>query len=238
MKSRGRSSLKLPFLVVARSELLHGRHAVRYRPFVGIYLQQQSWIRGVMGTAMTVGTAGDVAGWRDHRCDALQAGIDDRAGLQRGGGIGIDTRLAESLRPYDLTDRQLGSWLSDAVAGITPGIVGQKGFNRRNGRNKASNHAGNMVGAAISGYVGWQFGYFAVFALAAVFGAISVVCVLTIPAASIDLAASRGIAQEAPRQASRVLIMCVSSTRRSYCWQRPSLPFILATRQSSRFNRI
>jgi len=56
-----------------------------------------------------------------------------------------------------------------------------------------------MVGAAMLGYVGWQLGYLAVFALAAVFGAISVACVLTIPAASINLAASRGIAQEAPR---------------------------------------
>ena len=38
--------------------------------------------------------------------------------------------------------------------GITLGIVRQAGFNRQNGRNQAFNHAGNMVGAALSGFVG------------------------------------------------------------------------------------
>ena len=61
------------------------------------------------------------------------------------------------------------------------GIVGQRGFNRQNGLNHAFNHAGNMIGAAASGYLGWQFGYFSVFLLAAVFGAITVACVLMMP---------------------------------------------------------
>ena len=43
-----------------------------------------------------------------------------------------------------------------AVTGITLGIANQKGFNALNGRNQAFNHAGNMVGAALSGYLGYN----------------------------------------------------------------------------------
>lgn len=74
-----------------------------------------------------------------------------------------------------------GAAIVPAVTGITLGIVRQRGFNRQNGLNQAFNHTGNMVGAALSGYLGWQFGYVAVFLLAAVFGAIAVACVLMIP---------------------------------------------------------
>ena len=54
-----------------------------------------------------------------------------------------------------------------AVTGITLGLVRQKGFNRQNGRNQAFNHAGNMVGAGLSGLLGWLYGFSAVFWLAA-----------------------------------------------------------------------
>ena len=63
-----------------------------------------------------------------------------------------------------------GAALVPAVTGITLGMVKQARFNRQNGRNQAINHAGNMVGAGLSGYLGWQLGFVAVFVLAAVFG--------------------------------------------------------------------
>jgi len=37
-----------------------------------------------------------------------------------------------------------------------------------------------MVGAALSGFLGWKFGFGAVFILAAVFGALSIISVLII----------------------------------------------------------
>jgi predicted MFS family arabinose efflux permease len=85
-----------------------------------------------------------------------------------------------------------------AVTGITLGIAKQKGFNALNGRNQAFNHAGNMVGAALSGYLGYRYGYVTVFVLAAVFGAIAVACVLMIPAKSIDDRAARGGKEDDP----------------------------------------
>lgn len=85
-----------------------------------------------------------------------------------------------------------GAAIVPAVTGITLGIVRQRGFNRQIGRNQAFNHAGNMVGAALSGYLGWTLGYTAVFGLAAAFGIVSVICVLMIPAAAIDHRAAAG----------------------------------------------
>lgn len=55
-----------------------------------------------------------------------------------------------------------GAAIGPAVNRITLGIVHQAGFNRQNGRNQAFNHAGNMVGAGLSGFLGWKFGLTAV----------------------------------------------------------------------------
>lgn len=100
-----------------------------------------------------------------------------------------------------------GAAIVPAVTGITLGMVKQKGFNRQNGRNQAFNHAGNMVGAAASGYLGWKFGYFAVFLLAALFGAIAVACVLLIPSAAIDNRAARGNKEDDPESQPSALTM-------------------------------
>jgi MFS family permease len=79
------------------------------------------------------------------------------------------------------------------VAGVTLGIVKQAGFNRQNGQNQAFNHAGNAVGAALSGYLGWKFGFVAVFILAGFFGVASIISTLMIPADAIDNRAARGM---------------------------------------------
>jgi MFS family permease len=86
-----------------------------------------------------------------------------------------------------------GAAIGPAVSGITLGMVSQVGFNRQNGHNQALNHAGNMVGAGLSGLLGWQFGFTAVFWLAALFGVLSIISVLMIPSASIDDDEARGL---------------------------------------------
>jgi hypothetical protein len=73
------------------------------------------------------------------------------------------------------------------------GIVRQVGFNRQNGHNQAFNHAGNMVGAGLSGLLGWMFGFPAVLWLAALFGVLSIISVLMIPSAAIDDDEARGL---------------------------------------------
>ena len=73
-----------------------------------------------------------------------------------------------------------GAALGPAVAGVTLGIVRERGFDRQFARNQVANHAGNVVGAALSGWLGWRFGFGAVFALAGVFGAMTVLSTLLI----------------------------------------------------------
>ncbi|MCP6769677.1 MFS transporter, partial [Klebsiella pneumoniae] len=80
-----------------------------------------------------------------------------------------------------------------AVTAVTLGIVGPGGFNRQMGRNQALNHAGNVAGAALSGYLGWKFGLNAVFYLAAVFGLLSIGCVAAIPENAINHRVARGL---------------------------------------------
>ena len=86
-----------------------------------------------------------------------------------------------------------GAAIGPAVNGITLGMVRQAGFNRQNGRNQAFNHAGNMVGAGLSGFLGWKFGLPAVFWLAALFGVLSIISVLMIPRDAIDDKVARGL---------------------------------------------
>jgi predicted MFS family arabinose efflux permease len=72
-------------------------------------------------------------------------------------------------------------------------MVRQAGFNRQNGHNQAFNHAGNMVGAGLSGFLGWKFGLPAVFWLTALFGVLSIASVLMIPRDAIDDKVARGM---------------------------------------------
>src|SRR5207248_3135257 len=99
---------------------------------------------------------------------------------------------------HELATSVAGAAIIPAVTGITLGLVGQRGFNRQIGRNQAFNHAGNMVRAAASGYLGWRYGYVAVFLLAGLFGAISIACVLLIPDNAIDHRVARGTKEDDP----------------------------------------
>jgi MFS family permease len=105
-----------------------------------------------------------------------------------------------------------GAAIGPAVSGITLGMFRQTGFTRQNGINQAYNHAGNAVGAGLSGLLGWKFGLPAVFWLAVAFGFASIVAVLRIPAKVIDNRAARGLrdgiaSHQAPRGFS-VLMGC------------------------------
>ncbi len=51
-----------------------------------------------------------------------------------------------------------GAAIGPAVIGITLGIFRHSGFNHHNGINQSYNHAGNAVGAALSGFLGWKLG--------------------------------------------------------------------------------
>jgi MFS family permease len=171
-------------------------------PFLGVFLQQRGWTAGPIGTVMT---AGGVAGMV---MTAPAGAFIDHTKKKRLIVIvtGICTVLASFLillsqSALVVTVSQVataiaGAAIGPAVTGMTLGIVRQKGFNAQNGRNQAWNHAGNMIGAGLSGWLGWQFGMPAIFYLAAVFGVLAITSVLLIPEAAIDHEAARGLESE------------------------------------------
>jgi MFS family permease len=168
-------------------------------PFLGVFLQQRGWATGPIGTVMTVG---GIAGM----IMTVPAGaFIDHTKKKRWVVVvtGVCTLLASFLILWSqagvvVTFSQVataiaGAAIGPAVAGMTLGVVRQKGFNAQNGRNQAWNHAGNMIGAGLSGWLGWKFGMPAIFYLAGAFGVLAILSVLAIPERAIDHRAARGL---------------------------------------------
>ena len=168
-------------------------------PFLGVFLLAHGWQSGLIGTVMT---AGGIAGM--VMTTPAGALIDATRSKKLFVIVpGICTVLASAIvllsqefwlvATSQVATAIAGAAIGPAVAGITLGIVRQAGFNRQNGRNQAFNHAGNMVGAGLSGLLGWLYGFTAVFWLAAAFGVMSIISVLMIPRHAIDDDAARGL---------------------------------------------
>ena len=168
-------------------------------PFLGVFLQQRGWTTGAIGTVLTTGGIAGMAltapagafidSTRHKRLVVVMTGICT---------VAASFLLLLSQSTFVVTASQIvtaiaGAAIGPAVAGITLGIVRQQGFNAQNGRNQAFNHAGNMAGAGLSGYLGWRFGMPAIFYLAALFGVLAIISVLSIPSNEIDHRAARGL---------------------------------------------
>lgn len=169
-------------------------------PFLGVFLLEHGWKSGMIGTVMAVGgiaavlvttPIGALIDGTSHKrlCVAAAALL-----AVLGSTIVLLSQELWIIGGSQIATAVAGAAVAPAVAGITLGIVGQAGFNRQTGRNQAFNHAGNMVGAGLSGLLGWQFGYAAVFLLAALLGVLSIASVVMIPAGAIDHQVARGLA--------------------------------------------
>ncbi|MBE7213062.1 MAG: MFS transporter, partial [Gluconacetobacter diazotrophicus] len=168
-------------------------------PFLGVFLLAHHWQSGLIGTVMTIG---GIAGML---MTAPAGALIDSTSHKKFYVIvpGICTVLASTIillsqqfwlvAASQVATAVAGAAIGPAVTGITLGIVRQSGFNRQNGRNQAFNHAGNMIGAGLSGFLGWKFGFTAVFWLAAAFGVLSIISVLMIPSSAIDDRVARGM---------------------------------------------
>jgi MFS family permease len=168
-------------------------------PFLGVFLLAHGWASGLIGTVMTVG---GVAGMLMTTPAGALVDATKRKKLYViipgictvvASGIILLSKNFWLVTASQVATAIAGAAIGPAVSGITLGIVRQAGFNRQNGHNQALNHAGNMVGAGLSGLLGWQFGFTAVFSLAALFGVLSSVSVLMIPSAAIDDDEARGL---------------------------------------------
>lgn len=167
-------------------------------PFLGVFLLAHGWQSGSIGTVMTIGGVAGVL------MTAPAGALIDATTNKRWYVIipGICVVLASAIilvsqefwliAASQVATAAAGALIVPAVTGVTLGLVRQSGFNRQNGRNQAFNHAGNMIGAGLSGLLGWSYGFSAVVWLAAGFGVLSIISVLLIPAKSIDDRAARG----------------------------------------------
>jgi MFS family permease len=173
-------------------------------PFVGVFLLERGWASGMIGMVMSIGNiagmliATPVGGFIDTSRHKRAWVIVPGVAVVAASSIILVWQDFWAVAASQIATSIAGAAIVPAVTGITLGMVGQRGFNRQNGRNQAFNHAGNMVGAAVSGILGWQFGYLAVFVLAATFGMITVACVLMIPSTAIDDRAARGSKEDDP----------------------------------------
>ena len=186
-------------------------------PFLGIFLLAHGWKSGLIGSVMTIG---GVAGM----IMTIPAGALIDATKRKRFYVVISavfTILASCIVLFtqefwlvsisQVATAIAGSVIAPAMIAITLGIVKQKGFNRQNGHNQAFNHAGNVVGSALSGYLGYKFGMPAIFLLAALFGLLSIIAVLLIPAKAIDDQAARGMKEGSPDEQAtgfKVLLTC------------------------------
>jgi MFS family permease len=176
-------------------------------PFLGVFLVAHGWQSGSIGSVMTIG---GIAGM--VMMAPAGAFIDETTHKRTCVIVlGICTVLASMIilvsqffwvvALSQVATAIAGAVIGPALNGITLGIVRQTGFNRQNGYNQAFNHAGNLVGAGLSGWLGWMFGLTAVFWLSAVFGVLTIISVLMIPAGAIDDDEARGatLAAAGPR---------------------------------------
>jgi len=187
-------------------------------PFLGVFLLAHGWKSGGIGSVMTLGGVAGVlmtvpaGAWVDSS--------RNKRWLVAGPGFctvfaSAVILLSQSFWPVALSQVATaisGAAIGPAVAGITLGMFRQSGFNRQYGLNQAYNHAGNAVGAALSGLLGWKFGLPAVFGLAVIFAIASIVAVFCIPRNSIDDSAARGLRADAAShektQGFSVLLSC------------------------------
>ena len=86
-----------------------------------------------------------------------------------------------------------GAVFPPAIAAVTLGIVGHKGFSARIGRNESFNHAGNAFAAASAGLLAYLLGPMVVFYLLAAMAVTSLVSVAFIPPRAIDNDLARGL---------------------------------------------
>lgn len=187
-------------------------------PFLGIFLLAKGWQSGWIGTVMTIGGVAGMA------MTAPAGALMDSSRHKRAYVIisalctvaaSIAVIFSQNFWVVSLSQIGTaigGAQIGTAVIGITLGIVRQKGFDRQNGYNQAFNHAGNVAGAALSGYLGLQYGMTAIFLLSALFGLLAVVSTLLIPPSAIDDNAARGLGDvtggEAKVSGLKVLLTC------------------------------
>ena len=177
-------------------------------PFLAAYLAASGWNPAQVGYALTFGgivtvalqaPAGAIvdAAHRKRLLVAVNLGLLAAGALLLMGKIGVaPVYAAQALLGM------AGPFLGPAIAAITLGIVGAGRFDRQFGRNQSFNAAGNVATALLVAYIGYRFGFRAVYWVAIAMIAPTLVCLLTIDGREIDYARARGGIPDGPKPKS------------------------------------
>lgn len=175
-------------------------------PFLGVWLLAHGWQSGWIGSVMTLGGVAGVlmatpaGAWVDSTHRKRRFVVLPGTCTVLASAVILQSQSFWPVALSQIATAVAGAAIGPAVAGITLGMFRQAGFNRQLGINQAYNHAGNAVGAGLSGLLGWKFGLPAVFWLAVAFGIASIVSVLRIPRSAIDDRAARGMRESSPAE--------------------------------------
>ncbi|MET0866919.1 MAG: MFS transporter, partial [Pseudorhodoplanes sp.] len=183
-------------------------------PFLGVFLQAQSWTPSEIGMAMTTGGLAGVLATTPFGM------LVDRTGYRRALVIAaalviVAASMAILFAPNlkvtiiaQIANGTVAAIIPPAIAAITLGLVRQKGFAHQLGRNEAFNHAGNLTAALLAGGFGYLFGLGAVFVVMAAMAAGAVAATLFIDPKRIDYRAARGLSEEgaAPGKGLSILV--------------------------------
>lgn len=167
-------------------------------PFLGVYLQQQKWSPGEIGLVMTIGgLAGMIVttplGVVVDRTTAKRAVLVFSAVLVVVASAVLFWRPSFAwVTASQIATGIAGAAIGPAIAGITLGLVQQRGFAHQLGRNEAFNHGGNVFAALAAGLFGYLFGLGAVFVVMTAMAVASIGSAAAIRASEIDHAAARG----------------------------------------------
>ncbi|MGH6795944.1 MAG: MFS transporter [Methylocella sp.] len=169
-------------------------------PYLAIYLlTERHWAEDRIGFVMTIATVCGLfvqtpAGALTDASHAKRAIVAAAAVVVTGASILLPfvssfVLVAGSQSAAGAAEAFFGP----AIAAITLGIMGPRGFTRRIGRNEAFNHAGNAAAATLAGVCAWIWGPIVVFYLIAGMALLSIVSILTIRAEAIDHDRARGL---------------------------------------------
>ncbi|NHT77240.1 MFS transporter [Rhizobium sp. PP-F2F-G38] len=168
-------------------------------PFLGIFLIGQGWSTATIGVVMTIGgIAGMLAttplGALADASKAKRFMVGFCAALVIVASLAIlFVPTVTFVAASQIATGIAGAAIGPAVAGLTLGLVGQKGLAPQLGRNEAWNHGGNVFAAAGAGFFGYEFGLTAVFILMTAMAVGSIIAVMMIKPEDIDHDAARGI---------------------------------------------
>ncbi len=206
--SRTRHLLGLPLPVAALIAVNFFMADVRdgLGPYLAAFLQLHGWTAADIGLALTLG--GIVAMLATVPAGALVDAIRWKRAIMVAASLLVSGACLLLLWRTDLAVVGLaqvamplaGAVIPPAIAGISLGIVGPRGFDRQLGRNEAANHAGNVVAALLGGAAAWMIGIVGIFVVQIGLTIGAILTTLGIPPGAIDhdLARGKQTGDEAP----------------------------------------